>query len=187
MPKQQLGPKPFLLPQPAVLVGSVVDGKPNYMMAAWCGMANHVPPMVSVAVRPGRHTNAGIHANGTFSLNVPSTGLVKEADYCGIVSGGKIDKSGLFTTRYGKLETAPLIEECPLNLECKLIQTVELGTHQLHLGEIVEVYAEENCLVDGVPEMSRVDPLMYSITDGNYWQVGSAVAKAFRVGKELER
>jgi flavin reductase (DIM6/NTAB) family NADH-FMN oxidoreductase RutF len=82
------------------------------------------------------------------------------------------------------VEGAPLIRECPLSLECRLVQTVELPTHHLHLGEIVEVHAEEACLVEGVPHMGRVDPLIYSITDGNYWQVGKTVGKAFRVGRE---
>ena len=183
MPKVKLGPKPFLLPQPAVLVGTLVDGVPNYMVAAWCGMANHVPPMVTVAVRPSRHTERGIEAYRAFSLNIPSTRLVGQVDYCGVVSGAKDDKSAVFTTVTGAVEGAPLIRECPLALECRLIQTLDLPTHRLHLGEVVEVHAEEACLVEGVPEMGKLDPLIYSITDGHYWQVGGAVAKAFRVGK----
>ncbi|MEW6486693.1 MAG: flavin reductase family protein [Thermodesulfobacteriota bacterium] len=184
MSKVKLGPKPFLLPQPAVLVGTLVDGVPNYMVAAWCGMANHVPPMVTVAVRPSRHTERGIQANRAFSLNIPSAALAARADYCGIVSGAKEDKSGVFTTEAGTVEGAPLIRECPLALECRLVQTLELPTHHLHVGEIVEVHAEETCLAEGVPDMGLVDPLIYSITDGNYWQVGKAVGKAFRVGRE---
>lgn len=183
MPKVRLGPKPFLLPQPAVLVGTLLDGVPNYMVAAWCGVANHVPPMVTVAVRPSRHTERGIRAHGAFSLNVPSTDLVRDTDYCGIVSGAKEDKSAIFTTFTGTIEGAPLIRECRLGLECRLVQTLELPTHRLHLGEVVEVHAEEDCLVDGVPEMGRVDPLIYSITDGNYWQVGGPVGRAFHVGR----
>lgn len=186
MSKVQLGPKPFLLPQPAVLVGTVVDGNPNFMLAAWCGVANHTPPMVTVAVRPCRHTEAGIEANGTFSLNIPSTELVMKADYCGIVSGKRTDKSSVFTVREGSVQGAPLIDECPLVLECRLVQTLDLPTHKLHLAEVVEVHADEDCLVAGVPEMGKVDPLVYSITDGQYWKLGGPVAKAFQVGKELE-
>lgn len=186
MSKRTLGPKPFLLPQPAVLVGTVVDGVPNFMLAAWCGMANHTPPMVSVAMRPNRHTQAGIEANRAFSLNIPSTDRVVQADYCGIVSGRKADKSQVFTTRAGSLAGVPLIEECPLVLECRLVQTVELPTHLLHLGEVVEVYADEACLVEGVPDLGKVDPLIYSITDGQYWSVGAPLAKAFQAGKAYQ-
>ncbi|MDW7711286.1 MAG: flavin reductase family protein [Deferrisomatales bacterium] len=183
MPKVKLGPKPFLLPQPALLVGTLVGGIPNYMVAAWCGMANHVPPMVSVAVRPNRHTEKGIRAHGAFSLNVPSAALVRDTDYCGIVSGAKEDKSAVFTSVTGTVEGVPLIAECPLSLECRLVQTLELPTHRLHLGEIVEVHAEEGCLVEGLPDMGRVDPLIYSITDGQYWQIGRPVGRAFHVGR----
>ncbi|HSH70791.1 MAG TPA: flavin reductase family protein [Deferrisomatales bacterium] len=186
MAKIQLGPKPFLLPQPAVLVGTVVDGLPNFMLAAWCGVANQTPPMVTVAVRPNRHTQRGIEANRAFSLNIPSANLAVKADYCGIVSGKNADKSSVFTLRKGTVAGAPLIEECPLILECRLVQTLELPTHHLHLGEVVEVHADADCLVEGVPEMGKVDPLVYSITDGQYWKIGEPVAKAFQVGKQLE-
>ncbi len=186
MPHVKLGPKPFLMPQPAVLVGTVVDGVPNFMVAAWCGVANHTPPMVTVAVRPSRHTERGIQAHGAFSLNIPSTPLVTRADYCGIASGAKVDKAAVFPSVPGVLPGAPVIPECPLVLECRLVQTVDLPTHHLHLGEIVEVHADESCLVEGVPDMGRVDPLLYSISDGQYWGVGSPVAKAFQVGRQLK-
>lgn len=186
MTKMRLGPKPFLLPQPAVLVGTVVDGKPNFMMAAWCGVVNHVPPMVTVAVRPSRHTERGIVEHGVFSLNIPRADLVARADYCGLVSGSRADKSEVFQSVTGVLEAAPIIVECPLALECRLIQTHGLPTHNLHVGEVVEVHAEEACLVEGVPEMSRVDPLVYSITDGNYWRVGPRVGRAFQEGRGLK-
>lgn len=184
MSKLRLGPKAFLMPQPAVLVGTVVNGVPNAMVAAWCGVANHAPPMVSLAVRPNRHTEAGIRTRGAFSLNMAPTALVTKVDRCGIVSGAKVDKSGPFTWGRGVLEGAPLIEECPLILECRLVQTLELPTHHLHLAEVVEVHAEEGCLVDGAPDMGKVDPLLYSFSDGNYWQVGAALGKAFHLGRE---
>ncbi|MHB8766334.1 MAG: flavin reductase family protein [Deferrisomatales bacterium] len=187
MSKVKLGPKPFLLPQPAVLVGTLVDGVPNFMVAAWCGMANHNPPMVTVAVRPNRHTEKGIRAHQAFSLNIPSTGLVVPTDYCGITGGAKADKSQVFPSVRGTLEGAPVIEACPLVLECRLLQTVDLPTHHLHVAEIVEVHADEACLVDGVPNLGRVDPLVYSITDGHYWQIGKPVARAFQVGKAWKK
>ncbi len=179
----RLGPKPFLLPQPAALVGTVVDGRPNFMVAAWCGVVNHVPPMVTVAVRPSRHTEAGIGQHRAFSLNIPSSDQVVETDHCGIVSGKKADKSGVFAVSRGVLKGAPLADGCPLVLECRLERTVDLPTHRVHFGEVVEVHADPACLVDGVPDMGRVDPLVYAITDGNYWRIGERVGRAFQVGK----
>ncbi len=185
MTKVRLGPKPYLLPQPAVLVGTLVVGRPNAMMASWCGMVNHTPPMVAVAVRPSRHTQRGILENREFSLNIPRTSSVEVADYCGLASGAKEDKSKVFTYLAGTLEGAPVIGECPLALECRLVETHEYPTHHLHVGEIVEVHADEACLVDGVPHLGAVDPLVYSISDGNYWKIGGPSARAFHAGKAL--
>jgi flavin reductase (DIM6/NTAB) family NADH-FMN oxidoreductase RutF len=105
--KKAIGPQTLLYPMPAVLVGSQVDGKPNFMTAAWCGIAASEPPAISVAVRPARYTFKGISANNTFSINIPSTDLAAKVDYCGIYSGHKIDKSEIFNVTYGQLNTAP--------------------------------------------------------------------------------
>ncbi len=187
MSKVKLGAKPFLMPLPATLVGALINGKPNYMVAAWCGMVNSSPPILSVALQPSRYTNVGLKAQRTFSVNLPPADLVKETDYCGLVSGAEEDKSGLFTTYFGVLETAPLIEECALSLECQLLQSLDLPSHQLHLGQIIEVHAEESCLVDGQPDLSKIDPLLYSSAERHYWRVGQRFAPAFKIGRELKR
>jgi flavin reductase (DIM6/NTAB) family NADH-FMN oxidoreductase RutF len=170
---------------PTTLVGANVGGKPNYATIAYCGIVNSNPPLISVCLRRTRYTITGIKENGTFSVNIPSADMVEVTDYCGIVSGRKVDKSTLFETFYGKLETAPMIRECPLNMECKLIQTLEFATHDTLIGEIVEAYAEEQYLTDGVPDIKKIDPILYSTKDSNYWRVGEYLAQAFSVGEKL--
>jgi len=86
MEKIKLGPQTLLYPMPAVLVGANVDLKANFMTAAWCGIAASSPPAISVALQKVRHTLKGIHEQGTFSINVPSTSLARKVDYCGIYS-----------------------------------------------------------------------------------------------------
>ncbi len=184
--KTKLGANTLLYPMPAVLVGANVEGKPNYATVAYCGIVNHSPPVISVCLRRSRYTLAGIKENGTFSVNIPAADMVEATDYCGIVSGHKADKSALFETFYGKLETAPMIEECPINLECKLIETLEFDTHDALMGEIVEAYAEERYLTDGVPDIKKIDPIIFSTGDSNYWRVGDHLAQAFKVGKKLQ-
>jgi flavin reductase (DIM6/NTAB) family NADH-FMN oxidoreductase RutF len=169
---------------PAVLVGAIVDGKPNFMTAAWCGIACWKPPAVSVALNKDRHTLKGIKENGTFSINVPSADLVKKVDYCGIYSGKKRDKSKLFTVFFGDLDSAPLIQECPLNLECKVIESVDVGSHDLVVGEILQTHTSESCLTDGKPDPEKIDPLVYSPGVQKYQRLGAVVADAFHVGKE---
>ena len=122
MAKVAIGARTLLYPLPAVLVGANVDGKPNFSAYAWCGIVNSRPPMLSAAFQHQRHTLKGVKQNGTFSVNIPSVELVKETDYYGLVSGRETDKVAdcKFNIFYGKLANAPLISECPINLECML-------------------------------------------------------------------
>ncbi|NTV38267.1 MAG: flavin reductase family protein, partial [Anaerolineales bacterium] len=91
-----------------------------------------------VGIQPVRYTIKGIREHGTFSINIPSVKTAKMVDYCGLYSGKKKDKSHIFRTFYGTLETAPLIDECPVNLECAVKHSLDLGSHILFVGEIVE-------------------------------------------------
>ena len=190
MGKIKMGPQPLVYPMPALLIGANVNDKPNFMTAAWCGIANTDPPMVSVAVRHERHTNKGIRQNMTFSVNVASTDLVRETDYCGIISGSKVDKVAVcrFSVFYGKLSSAPLIEQCPINLECRVMHILDLGTNALVVGKIEETHVSENCLTDGKPDVSKIKPLIYA-RDHKYYQYyafGEIIAQAFSVGKALK-
>jgi len=184
MEKIKLGPQTLLYPMPAILVGSNVNNKPNYMVSAWCSIVSHKPPAVSVALQKSRYTLTGIRKNETFSINVPSSNLVKKTDYCGLCSGKNKDKSRIFKTFYGKLKTAPLIQECPLNLECKVIHYLDLGSHTLVIGEIAETYIADDCITDGKPDPRKIDSLVYSPGTRGYYRIGEFVAEAFKVGKE---
>ena len=186
MKKVKLGPQTLLYPMPAVLVGAQVKGKPNFMTAAWCGIVASTPPAISAAVRSVRYTLAGISANNTFSINIPSADLVEKVDYCGIYSGHKVDKSKIFKVDYGKLKTAPMIQECPLNLECQVIQSLELGSHILFIGEIVETYIHEDCLTDGQADPAKIDPLIYSTAVRQYQRLGAVVGRAWEAGKRVK-
>ncbi len=94
--KIELEPKALLFPKPIVLVGANVTDKPNYMPVGYVGIVNMKPPIISVAMGKSHHTNIGIRENGTFSINIPSEDMVRITDYCGLVSGRRVDKSGLF-------------------------------------------------------------------------------------------
>lgn len=187
MDKMTLGPRPLMFPMPTVLVGALVDGKPNYMTVAWCGIASMVPPCVAVAINHSRHTLKGIEASKTFSVNIPSAERVVETDYCGIVSGSKADKSEVFKTFYGKLKTAPLIEECPVSLECEVFKTVDCGSHELIIGKIVEVYADKECMNGSTPDIKKVDPIIYASGSSGYYHIGEFLADGFTVGKKYKK
>jgi len=186
MGKVTIGPGAFLYPMPIMLVGANVGGRPNYLtVACWC-VVNRDPPIILVALNKNRYTNIGIKGNGTFSVNIPCVKMVKITDYCGIVSGHEVDKSHLFKTFYGKLETAPMIEECPLNLECKLHQIIEFQTNAAFIGEIIEVYSEDRYLTNGFPDIKKIDPIIFSRHENIYWKMGENLAQAYNVGKNLK-
>jgi flavin reductase (DIM6/NTAB) family NADH-FMN oxidoreductase RutF len=183
--KIKLGPMPYMSVMPTVLVGANVNGKPNYMTAAWATVACMVPPMVCVAINKARYTLMGIEENGTFSLNVPSVQQVVETDHCGLVSGAQEDKSGVFRSFYGKLKTAPLAEECPVNIECRLFKSIDCGSHVLHIGEVVEIHADKSCTTDGKPDITKVNPIIYAQL--TYFGVGKEFDRAFSAGKQYRK
>ena len=189
MTKIKMGPTTMIYPMPALLIGANVDGKPNFMTAAWGGIANSDPPMAAVAIRPSRYTHKGVKQNMTFSVNIPSTDLAREADYCGITPGAKVDKikACQFEVFYGKLGNAPLIEQCPINLECKVMHTLELGSHTLFIGRIEETHVSESCLTDGKLDISKVKPLTFIGEPVRQYQAfGGVLGKAFHIGQELK-
>lgn len=190
MAKKLLGPTTLIYPMPVLLVGSNISNKPNVMAAAWGGIANSEPPMLSVAIRPRRHTMKGIFENMAFSVNIPSAAQAAEADYCGIVSGSKADKIAAckFKTFYGKLGNAPLIEQCPVNLECKVVHILNLGSHYLVIGSIEETHVSDDCLTDGRPDVEKIKPLIY-VESGfaEYRSLGDFLGRAFQVGKSLKQ
>jgi flavin reductase (DIM6/NTAB) family NADH-FMN oxidoreductase RutF len=175
----------YVYPMPMVLVGALVDGKPNFMAAAWVNRVNYKPAQMMIALGP-HHTNLGIEKNRAYSINIPDVALLEKTDYCGIVSGKKTDKSKLFDVFTGSLPGAPLIRECPLSIACRLNQAVKLAFDTLYIGDVVEVFTEERFLTDGKPDVKKIKPFTLSMPDSRYWAVGETVGRAWSAGKKLK-
>ena len=186
MEKVKLGPRLLAYPMPAFLVGANVEGKPNFATVAWGGVVCGTPPLIAVSLRHYRYTYKGIKENGTFSINIPSTPQVIETDYCGIVSGESEDKAKLFSIFYGELKTAPMIRECPVCLECRLIQAVNYPTNEFFIGEIMASYTEERYLTREKLDMKKIDPILLSMPDNRYWTLGEHAGDAWSIGKSLK-
>lgn len=188
--KIAIGSQTLLYPMPAVLVGADIAGKPNFMTAAWCGIVNSTPPTLSVSLQHHRHTLKGIRENNTFSINVPSVDQAVEVDYCGIYSGNKVDKVEVchFEVFHGKLGTAPLIGQCPVNLECRVLHQLNLGSHILVVGQIEEIHVTESCLTNGVPDPEKIRPIIYASGQNKaYYSFGEPVGAAFSIGTQLKK
>ena len=183
--KIDVGAKNCLYPLPTTLIGALVGGKPNYTTIAHVGIMDL--GSVSLGMSKVHYTNAGIKANGTFSVNIPSVKMVKETDYCGLVSGKTEDKASLFKTFYGKLKTAPMIEECAINMECELIKTVDFPSHDVFVGKIAATHCDEDVLTGGVVDLGKVQPILFVMNDRSYWKIGSKFAKAWNIGREFRK
>jgi flavin reductase (DIM6/NTAB) family NADH-FMN oxidoreductase RutF len=187
MEKIDIGKNGFVYPMPVALLGTKIDDKSNFMALGWVMRASINPPLLTVSVNKNHLTNKAIRENKTFSVNFPSIELIEETDYCGLVSGKTTDKSDLFEIYYGNLETAPMIKECPLSLECKLNDTYEMPTSDLFIGEIVATYTEEKYLTDNKPDIEKINPAVLTMPDNNYWKVGENIGKAWNIGKNLKK
>ncbi|MGE5238357.1 MAG: flavin reductase family protein [Chloroflexota bacterium] len=184
--KMNIGAQAFI-PMPVALVGALVAGKPNFMTVGWVTRVNYVPPMIAVGINKDHYTPVGIREHGTFSVNFPSAAIVEKTDYCGIVSGRSADKSAVFEVFYGEIETAPMIGECGLCLECRVSSVVELPTNNLFIGEIVAAHADEHCLTDGKLDVRKMNPLILTMPDNNYWSLGDFAGKAWCAGRKIMR
>jgi flavin reductase (DIM6/NTAB) family NADH-FMN oxidoreductase RutF len=183
MQKVEIGSNVYLVPMPVVLVGTVLEGKANFMTVGWVSRVNFQPPMIAVCINKAHYTAQGIVDTGAFSVNIPAKSMMAATDYCGLVSGRRTDKSEVFELFYGRLPGAPMIAECPLTMACKLFQTVDLPSNFLFIGEIEGAYCEERFMTDGRPDLRKIDPFVLSMPDNHYWGVGDPLGRAWSVGK----
>lgn len=171
---------------PIALVGANINGKPNYMAVAFVNGVNIKPAIVYVSLNKKHHTPKGIMENGTFSINVPSADYATETDYCGLVSGKNVDKSNIFTTFYGELETAPMIAEFPITCECRYTgQKVEFDMDTVYFGEVIQVYVNEE-LVDENRKIKipKANPMYYSGIENRYRSLaGQDLGAGWHIGK----
>src|SRR5574341_1912303 len=163
--KKQVKAAPYLFPTPAVMVSCAgKESAPNIVTIAWIGVVCSEPPIVSISVRPGRHSCGQIKESGSFVVNIPGENQLVALDFCGVASGRNVDKFaelGL-TAIPAAVVSAPMIKECPVNLECKVLDVRNVGTHDIFLAEIVAVHLDEEILDEkGEIDISRLNPIAY--------------------------
>jgi len=187
--KRQLGACVTFFPQPTTLITTQNgEGDVNLMMASWVGIVSKTPPTIAVSLNQDRQTYANIKAGGTFSVNVVPAVMAQVADACGLASGKKVDKQKLtgLDVSPGTLEGVFLVDESPLNVECRYVREVELGDYRLVMGEIVEIHAcEEAFNEQGEADVKVFDPLVYLGGMREYWSLGKKEADAYRAGLAL--
>lgn len=153
-----------LAPVPIAMVSCGDDFRSNITTIAWTGIINSEPPLVYVSIRPSRHSYSIIKELEEFVINIPDEKLVFAADFCGTKSGKEIDKfkEAKLTKEKATIVKAPLIKECPINIECKLKEIKHLGSHDMFIGEIVEVKAEDEYIKEnGSIDYGKANLLTY--------------------------
>lgn len=172
-----------LSPLPTVLVGTMVNGKPTFCTISHIGVLDG-GERVAFSLHKPRYTYIGISEHQTFSVNVPSESMLQAADLCGTKSGRDLDKSELFTSFFGSLEGAPMIEECPLAMECELDRVLEFDNYYGIIGRVVQSYvAKELVAEDGTPSLSAFRPILYAY-DGGYYRLGERIGELHQEWKE---
>ena len=185
MAKVQINPFRPVYPTPAGLIVSVdSEGKPNIItLGEVFNLGLTQPAIVGIAIRKSRYSHVLIRSSGCFTVNLPHAGMVREVDACGMVSGKDQDKFSVFglTPLESKHVRAPIIKECPVNMECELCGFLETGDHDLFMGRVLEVYADEELLdADGRVEPARLNALVFMLNHhhkGEYWSLGEKLAE----------
>lgn len=177
--KQILAPGTLLSPVPAVLVSCATQGyRPNIISLAWVGTMCSEPPVIAIGVRASRYSHAILTEGGDFVVNLPAHGQAALIDFCGTRSGREVDKfaAANLTSLPGHAVASPLIAECPVNLECKVIKTVQLGSHDVFFGQVVMAHADPGVLTPaGTVDPAKAQLLAYA--GGAYWSLGKPVPR----------
>jgi len=188
--KKSLGAKTLVYPTPVLIIGTYDnDGKPNMMTVAWGGICCSNPPCIAISLRKATYSYKSITQRRAFSINIPSEKYVIESDYIGIVSGKREDKflrTGLTAGRCEHVD-APYIEEFLINLECRLLHTIEIGLHTQFIGEIIDTKVDISVLDESnLPDIEKVKPILFAPENRAYHGIGRFLGPAFSLGKKMK-
>ena len=187
MSRKNIGPKPYIMPMPVLILSSYDEKeKPCAMLAVWGGISNEKEITITVAAQ--RHTLKGILARGAFVVSMADVEHEAACDYLGITTGNKVedkfDKSGFHTTK-SEFVDAPLIDELPFSVECR-VKSYDENTWRL-VGEIINVSLDESILDEnGKVSFEKYHPLAYDWMNKIYLSLGEKAGNAYRDGLQLK-
>ncbi|MDD4377319.1 MAG: flavin reductase family protein [Eubacteriales bacterium] len=179
MAKKSFKPGTMLNPVPVVMASCGDNEKKNIITIAWTGIINSEPPMTYISVRKSRYSHSIIKDTGEFVINLTTENLAKETDFAGVKSGRDVDKFKelKLTPEYGEITKCPMIKESPVNLECKVVEIKEFGSHDMFIGEIVKVHVDEE-LIDEKGKILLEEAKLLCYNHGEYFGI-----KRYPLGK----
>lgn len=177
--KVSMKPFPLLSPVSVVLVscgGTKAGETPNLITIAWTGTVCSDPPMLSISVRPERHSYDLIRRSGEFVVNVPSVRQARATDWCGVVSGRKENKFAKTGLTPGKalVVRPPIVRECPLNIECRVQQTLKLGSHVMFVAEVVAIQVSKELMTRN-NRLALENAGLMAYAHGHYYALGRQI------------
>ena len=177
--KVERKPLPLIYPNPVVLVTTLdANKRANIITLTLVGPVCWNPPIIGIGVGVNQHSRGLIENCGEFVVNIPKTEMLSDVEYCGLVSGKDVDKCAKthFTMTPSNKISPPMIEECPLNLECEVKQKIPLGSNVLFLAEVVCLHVDETILDEkGGVNLTKAEPIMFNLTN-TYWKIGEKLA-----------
>lgn len=179
--QKNIGSKLALYPMPLLVIGTMVDGKVNWLLAGHSGIIGHDKVMVSLVKT--HYTNKGIKDTKTLSINIVDETMLKKADYVGSVCGSKVDKSEVFEYHIGKAG-APIIDNAPVVMECKVEDNYETETFDNFIMSISNTYVqEENLDEKGKIDYTKFSPVLFEFPKYTYLRTGDTIGNCLRLDK----
>lgn len=182
--KKNLGSTLALYPTPAVVVGTIINEKPTWMLVGHLGIIGH--DRILISMHKSHYTNQGVKATGKLSVNMVDEALLPRADYVGISSGAKVNKSSVFPYTIGDAGT-PIIDESPLVMECEVVDNYETDTFDNFICRITNTYADEDILNEkGKVDYNKLKPVLFEMPNYSYLKTGEVIGKCTTLGKEYK-
>ena len=184
--RKDFGPRDWVEPMPVLVLGTYdPDGKPNAMTAAWGGMRRYEPPCLDVHITETQKTAKNLRAGSDLVVHLTTTATMEAADYVGIATGNEVDKVAKtgWTVKKSEFVNAPVFQEFPLALECKVLDVDERTTV---LAQIINVSVDEEYLNGaGQPDIAKMDLIVFDSTNQTYRKLGDVAGDAYTVGQAL--
>ena len=179
--KKIIGNVLALYPTPAVVVGTEVNGKVNWLLVAHVGIIGHDRIMLSMFKK--HYSNDGVKQAGKISVNMVNEAMLERADYVGSISGANVDKSDVFAYHLGEAGT-PVVDESPLVMECEVVDNYETETFDNFICKITNTYVAEDCLNEkGMPDYGKLKPVLFEMPNYTYLRTGETIGKCMSFGK----
>jgi len=190
--KRKLGSVQYMYPVPIVLIGTANDqGDVDFTEVGDCSVGGIKSPLITISLNDSYLSTKNILKTGGFSLNIPNTEMLSKTDFCGIYSGTTVDKSDLFEYILSDKKRVPIIESCPLNMECEVIKEFLIEKRHFFVGKVVETYINEEYVDEEngkikISDLTVLDPIIYAL-DNNYYSIGRVIGKGYAEGKLLKK